>query len=260
MRKCALLALCCALASLSACVCAIPFTRVGRPVARPALPRYKCLATSEPIEIDGRLDERAWSKAQAVALTLYDASGPPRFHTELRACWDQRNLYLAFVCLDDDIWATFTKRDSPLWEEKVVEAFIATTADISRYYEFEASPLNTVLDLAVSNPQLTVKKIEADFSWTCQGWKTAVAVKGKVNDPALKDERWTSEWAIPFASIAPGGKPPRPGTVWRVNFYRIDHRRGGEIECSAWSPTLTREPDFHVPPRFGYLEFSPAKR
>ena len=240
---------------------ATSFTRMISTMANHALPRYLCPHVSETMKIDGRLDENAWTKAQAVALTLYDGSGPPNRLAQVRACWDDCNLYLAFVSFDDDIWATFDKRDSPLWMEKVVEAFIAPTADLTRYYEFEASPLNTVLDLSISNPHFTVKNIAAaDFAWTSPGWKTAVTVKGKVNDPAVKDESWTSEWAIPFADLTPDGKPPCPGAVWRVNFYRIDYRRDGAAEHSAWSPTLTESPDFHVPPRFGYLEFSPETK
>ena len=46
---------------------------------------------------------------------------------------------------------------------------------------------------------------------------------------------------------------PAPGTVWRVNFYRIE--RGDETEFTAWSPTYRDPADFHVPDCFGELVF-----
>ena len=49
--------------------------------------------------------------------------------------------------------------------------------------------------------------------------------------------------------------PPRDGDEWRVNLYRID-TDGENVEFQAWSPTGTAKPQFHVPERFGVLQFA----
>ena len=64
---------------------------------------------------------------------------------------------------------------------------------------------------------------------------------------------WVVEMRIPFAAF-PEVNPPKPGDVWRGNFYRID--RAEPPEFTAWSPTLETPPNFHVPERFGYIVFS----
>ena len=46
-----------------------------------------------------------------------------------------------------------------------------------------------------------------------------------------------------------------PAQSWRVNFFRcegIDPHRF----YSAWQPTYTPDPNFHVPEKFGTLRFS----
>jgi hypothetical protein len=50
------------------------------------------------------------------------------------------------------------------------------------------------------------------------------------------------------------GKAPRAGDVWLGNIFRCigkDPDRG----YLAWSPTMTAEPNFHVPERFGEFVF-----
>jgi alpha-galactosidase len=65
---------------------------------------------------------------------------------------------------------------------------------------------------------------------------------------------WTAELAIPMSSLTPAFNP---AATWRLNFFRVE----GPAEprfYSAWSPTHTPEPNFHVPSAFGKLVFNPA--
>jgi hypothetical protein len=57
-----------------------------------------------------------------------------------------------------------------------------------------------------------------------------------------------------MSSLTPAFDPNHP---WRANFYRIE----GQTEprfYSAWSPTFTPKPSFHVPAAFGKLVFQDA--
>ena len=48
--------------------------------------------------------------------------------------------------------------------------------------------------------------------------------------------------------------PPKVGTEWRVNFYRLDAPPGGKPQIgSAWSPPMVG--DFHAANRFGLIAF-----
>lgn len=220
------------------------------------LPAYVCRRTTDPIAVDGHLTEGIWSRLRPAGdFVLADGSGYPQLPTEVRACWDEANLYLAFVAVDTDIWGKMRKRDDPIYEEEVVEAFICSGDDVTRYYEFEFSPHNVVFDAAIECPESGDRRfMKADVEWDCAGLQSAVNVVGTLDDPGDVDERWTVEVALPFDQIGRVGRSPVEGERWRINFYRID--REGEGEFSCWSPTLAEPPNFHVPARFGHLEFS----
>ena len=220
------------------------------------LPTYTCRKTVEPITIDGHLTEGIWSQLESVGdFTLGDGTEAPQLPTEVKMCWDESNLYLAFVAVDTDIWGKMRERDDPIYQEEVVEAFLCSGGDVTRYFEFEFSPHNVVFDAKIECPESGDRReMTADVGWDCAGLQSAVQVVGSLDDSSDVDERWTVEVALPFASIGRDGKPPVDGEEWRGNFYRIDQAGGGEFSC--WSPTLVLPPNFHVPARFGRLRFS----
>jgi len=216
------------------------------------LPRYECRRAAGPIEVDGALDDPGWAGVSPMS-ALQHATGAraPTQPTEVRACWDDRCLYLAYACRDTDIWASYKQRDEPLYEEEVVEFFLAP-ADLQHYFEFEVSPLNTLFDAKVFSPEGHRGTMLVDAEWNASGIRTAVRVSGSVNMRNSPDIGWNVEVALPFADLGLD-RAPAPGTVWRANFYRIE--RGAATEFTAWSPTFKEPADFHVPACFGELVF-----
>lgn len=206
------------------------------------------------VQIDGKLDEASWSKAAVLSpFYLNETGGPEREKTEVRLWYDDRALHLGWICRDTDIEATFTARDSKFWEEEVVEFFV-TPKELTRYYELQWNPLGGVFDAIITN-QLdehgVSKKFDGDWSFTAKSMKSAVEVKGTVAKPSDKDEFWQVEVSIPFSDL--GQATPKPGDVWRGNFYRFNRGNNMPAEQLSWSPT--RLPGFHEPSRFGFLEF-----
>ena len=206
------------------------------------------------IELDGELNEPVWAKAVVIApFYLNDGSGREREHTTARLWYDAEALYLGWTCMDTDIQATFTNRDSRFWEEEVVEFFVAPK-DLTRYFELQWNPLGGVFD-AVITPELdengVSKRIRGDWDFTAKGMRSAVKVKGTVGNSSDKDEFWQVEVRVPFADL--GQPAPQPGEVWRANFYRYNRAKDQPVEPLSWSPTLLT--GFHQPNRFGYLEF-----
>jgi hypothetical protein len=173
-------------------------------------------------------------------LVLNNGAGSPEQGTEVRTGYDGCSFRALFVCQDLEPWATHTERGAPLYTEEVVEVFLDVDGDGMAYYELELNPNNAVLDVFVRRIRNGFRK---DFRWRCEGLKTAVRlIRGG----------WVGEFAIPFASVCE--RPPQSGSVWRVNFTRIDRPRGRPRELSAWSPTGLDQ--FHVPERFGTVLFA----
>jgi hypothetical protein len=180
-----------------------------------------------------------WHECEAVALVDVVSGGAPKQGTIVRAGWGSEEVRFLFECTDEHPWATFTERDAPLYQEEVVEVLIDPVGDLLSYFEFEVNPLNTVMDLVLRRNRSGYLK---DFRWKCEGLRSCVR---------MFPGGWAVELALPFAEIAP--ELPQPGTQWRVNFCRIDRPEGTPRELSAWSPTGLAQ--FHVPQRFGVLEF-----
>jgi alpha-galactosidase len=191
---------------------------------------------------EGFPEKAEWEKATAYS---YDQdwkgeNTDPERATEVRLLWTPETLFLRFHCKYKTIFVfSYARPDGwryELWDRDVAETFLQPDAtDPFVYREFEVSPNGYWIDLAVSHG-----KIEELHS----GLKRRVVMdeKGKT---------WTAELAIPMKALTAQFDPKH---AWRANFYRIE----GETEprfYSAWSPTYSEKPSFHVPSRFGTLEF-----
>jgi hypothetical protein len=181
-------------------------------------------------------------------LILADGSGPAVQQTRVRLCQDEDALYVHFECDDDDIWGTFSERDDPIYDEEVVELFIAAGEETPiDYYEFEISPNGVLFDARIYNPTSDRRTIRVDTAWDAPGIHWSVQRDDELN-------RWSALLSLPWSAIAPDSTRP---TLYRANFYRIERPRPQQghqpTEFSGWSPTLTDPADFHKPARFGYL-------
>lgn len=182
---------------------------------------------------------RPWNEIPPVFLTLADGSGAPQQATTVRLCWDDEALHVRFDCEDRDAWGTFEKRDDPLWQEEVVEVFLAAgEEDPVDYMEIEVSPLGVLFDAQIHNPTGLRADMTADLSWDCPGLRWQAGRGAERQD-------WWAELSIPWE---------KPSRIWRANFYRVERPRDGDPEFTCWSPTLASPADFHKPARFGWLE------
>ena len=231
--------------------------------------------------LDGRMDDGVWSAAPwsaAYGDIQGEALPAPRFSTRMKMLWDKTHLYIGVEMEEPDLWATYSEHDQIVFHEHDFEIFIDPDGDAREYYEIEVNVLGTIFDLYLYNAYRDGGP--AEHGWDCKGLKTAIAVDGSVNDPTDRDEGWTLEWAIPFASLVPpakrmnnegperarGGVAPQPWETWRVNFSRVqwqlDVEDGSYVKRPntpednwTWSPQW--EINMHVPQHWGYVRFLP---
>ncbi len=189
--------------------------------------------------VDGVLDEPEWARATPTRLEYQsgDSSARAELSTPVRLLWSDKYLYLGYECPFTKLSVfnpTQKEERLGLWDNDVVEAFIASDPQVlKRYTEFEWAPTGESLDLKLDLPA-------KDFAWTANA-ESAVNVD---NDARI----WRVEVRIPLAALC--DTLPKPGTRWRLNLYRHDRANQAGL---AFSPTLTRT--FHTPERFGWLEF-----
>lgn len=241
----------------------------------PFAPRHMiCYRTAVPLTIDGRMDEAAWGAAPW-SDPFVDIEGglrpPPRLSTRVKMVWDDEYLYVGADLEEPDVWATYTERDSVIFQENDFEVFIDPDGDTHEYYELEINALNTVWDLMLVKPYRDGGP--ALNAWDIAGLKTAAHVRGTLNRPGDKDEGWTLEIAMPWKILkeaAPDSRAPRAGEHWRLNFSRVQWPldvKAGKYEKRAdaqgrpvaennwvWSPQGAVA--MHMPERWGYVQFS----
>lgn len=260
----------------SAAAIAVPPHKIPAPPIPFDPPEYVCYRTAGAIEIDGRLDEASWEKAEWTR-GFMDIEGrrrpEPRFRTVVQMLWDDDHLYIGAFLEEPDVWATLTSRDSVIYQDNDFEVFIDPDGDTHAYYELEINALNTVWDLLLVKPYRDGGP--AIHAWDIQGLRTAVHVNGTLNDPGDRDKSWTVEMALPFAVLkeAIPGKPQRPGAgdQWRLNFSRVEWRHdvagGGYVKAAdaaskqplpednwTWAPQGLI--NIHYPEMWGFLQFS----
>ncbi len=153
-------------------------------------------------------------------------------------------LVVNFDCEGQPAPCLLTERDAPLWEEEVVEVFVAPgSADPALYYEFEVNPKGALWDGQISAPNL-----KRDHSWTNDAAWNCPGVQWGAE---LTTDGWKAAIAIPLAELTQGEPAP---DEWRVNFFRIHRPAFRPYQLLSWKPTF--EENFHCPKLFGELRLS----
>lgn len=216
------------------------------------------------IQVDGVLDEPAWSAAAGTGLFVDVGSGLPNpqipSQGEAKVFWDERFLYLGFEAYDKTVRGGFPAgaKDPHLWERDTVEVMIDPDGDGDNkdYYEIQVNPQNLTFDTQYDDynrPSGGGKGPFGHEEWTAGG-ERAVKVHGTLDDDADTDDGYTVELKIPWASFTKAQKaPPAPGTSWRMNFYAMQDNGG-----TAWSPILGLG-NFHRASRFGRVIWAASK-
>jgi hypothetical protein len=229
---------------------------------------YTCNKTSKPLIVDGKIDDSQWRSAPWIQFFVDiegEAKPKPRFRTRAKMLWDEKYFYIAAEMEEPNLWATYDKHDMVIFHEHDFEVFLDPDGDGLHYFEFEMNAKNTGWDLYLPKPYKDGGK--ADDGWEIPGLKTAVHLRGTLNDPRDKDRGWSLEIAIPWTALDHGPRPavaPKDGEQWRVNFSRVEwvldvvngkyeKRKGLKEDNWVWSPQGVI--NMHVPEKWGVVKF-----
>lgn len=184
---------------------------------------------------------------QPLALCHSGDGSAPRLPTSVALFYDDEALSIVFNATDDHISARHRDHDAPLYEEDVVEVFLAPRRP-GEYFEVEVSPIGTTFDTRIESPDGHRSTMRDDVSWNCRNLFAAV----RVLDGHRQTFHVETAIRIPFASL--DCQTPARNETWLGNFYRIDRHTTGD-EFTSWRATGKTPPDFHVPSAFGRIVF-----
>ena len=208
------------------------------------------------LKLDGKLDEAAWKSAASTGPFVKTMDGGrAESRADAKVLWDDKYLWVGFSIEDRDVWSTLDKRDDKLWTQEAVELFLDADGDGKTYVELQTNPRGAIFDSYLPR----YRENQNDFD---SGMKVAVGVEGTLDKRDDVDKGWTVELQIPLEAARGKEKemknvPPRVGSMWRVNFFRMDLPAGKPQQGTAWSPPMVG--DFHALDKLGELVFGDDK-
>jgi len=192
------------------------------------------------------LDDGDWENGEDLTISEYWSGdpAPPERRCDARLLWSDAGLHIRFQAVQAEPLVVsevpvLDRKTNRLWERDVCEIFIAPGKEVpSRYLEFEAAPTGEWLDLAI--------EYESDERITDWDFSSGMTAAGRIGEGKVE-----MTVTVPWDAF---GTRPRAGDVGRGKLFRIVGA-GEERRDLAWSPMLTKEPNFHVPGRFGRFVF-----
>lgn len=192
--------------------------------------QLKVTRTSSEIKIDGDLTEDIWKTAQKADGFWQKWPKDDRKatrKTEVRAAYDDRNLYFAAICYDTSTYVIQTlKRDTRYWDSDGFAVMIDPVNRRSNGFLFGVSPYNVQSEDLLS---ATSFGDEMNFSWDNKWFSATKRFK----------DYWVVEMAIPFKTL----RFESGNTKWGINFIRSDLK---ENTYNTWT---------HVPVQFLGTDF-----
>jgi alpha-galactosidase len=188
-----------------------------------------------------------WKTARPIHIARYwsGEEAPPERRATALVLWSAEALHVLFEGHQKEPLLEYQTPDLSqktigLWDRDVCEIFISPhSATPKSYFEFEGAPTGEWLDVGI---RFNEQGRQSDWEF-----HSDLAVAAKV-----EESRILISMRIPWSDQIP---KPQKGEKWRVNFFRCVGS-GKDRGYLAWQPTLTEEPNFHVPTVFGSLQFN----
>ncbi|MBI3927720.1 MAG: hypothetical protein HY319_19425, partial [Armatimonadetes bacterium] len=179
-------------------------------------PRAVVARTASQPNLDGRGDEACWQHTVACSdfLSLRSLTAAEA-RTTVRLCYDDRSLYLLFVCQEPilnvagqrrgEFVAKVTARDGEVYADDSAVILLDPANTGKQVFDFTVNALGTIADARCPGPDL----------WETRDvkWNSGTQTKGHIGEDV-----WTVEMAIPFADL---GVAPKPGDTWQTCLGRL---------------------------------------
>ncbi|HVH67494.1 MAG TPA: DUF5916 domain-containing protein [Gemmatimonadales bacterium] len=152
--------------------------------------RATAVRATAPIVIDGRDDDEVWRRAPAITQFREfqpKEDGDPRFRTEARVAYDDRNFYVFIRAFDphpDSILKLLARRDVRAATDQL-KIMIDSYHDRRNGFEFAVNPAGVKRDYAIYNDN------QEDDAWDAV-WDVATQVDSL---------GWTAEFRIPLSQL-----------------------------------------------------------
>ena len=226
---------------LTAALCFTAFAMAAQSRTKPVT---SVTRTSNPIQIDGNLDEDAWASAKVIS-PFYNKwpsdTGYARVQTEVRILFNEQYLYVAAKNYQkrEDLIIQTLKRDQldAFWSSEAFSVVLDPINQHTNGFLFGVNAAGAQLEGAIN---LIGTWARLNENWDNK-WFSATKIS---------DEYWTAEIAIPFTAL----RFKSTTADWGLNFIRNDMKAN---VFSTWSP-VPLQLNGTDPANMGTLQWSEA--
>jgi len=196
------------------------------------------VAPTNDFDLSGDGKNKAWEAAKwNVMLSTENDERKTRF----KVLYSDLGIYFLFHNEDKVLTASKTVDFDRLWLEDVNEVFLWPDTTETIYFEYEISPLNYELPILVPNFD---GKFLGWRPWQYEGerkTKHLTAIEGGEKKTWSKITGWYAEFFIPYQLLTPlTNVPPKKGSTWRANMYRLDYDNKNKTVRWSWRRTFTK--------------------
>lgn len=193
-----------------------------------------------------------WSGVSWIPIPFQSGPGQ-HYQTKAKLLYSASGIYGLFSCQDKTLTATMQADYMDLWKEDVIEVFFQPCLSKTAYFEYELSPLNYELPLAVYNENGKLNSWVPFALGDAPKTRRKVLVQGGIQQSMAEVSGWTAEFFLPFLLMKPVlEKIPGAGTKWKGNLYRIDYDHNAEE--TQWA-LFKNAGNFHEYEKFGDFYF-----
>lgn len=183
------------------------------------------LAPGEEVQVDGRLDDPVWARAEAAfGFVQHDPErrGPASVPTVFKVAYDQDALYLAAACWEDDpadLARRLARRDD-IESSDFVSIYLDPYHDRLTGYNFR------VTADGVQEDHYLFDDTDRDPDWDAV-WQA---------ETTMDESGWYLEVRIPFRALR---FRPRAEMTWGLQVYRWLHGRAEDTGWATWDRELS---------------------
>ncbi|HEX6162530.1 MAG TPA: DUF5916 domain-containing protein [Vicinamibacterales bacterium] len=207
---------------------------------------YRVTRVAQPPKIDGVLDDAAWAQVAPMPTGQWKSYNPNRgddmpdiYKTDVRIAYDDRNVYFAFHCFDnepDKIRSNVARRDSSFSDDWIAISLDSAATGQAAYHLF-SNPSASQMDAL--NTSASGEQFDADMVWFSGAKKTA--------------DGYVVEVQIPLQTLRFSGGD-------EVNMNLVMFRKVSRIGYSyAWPEMLPGQWVFDRPSRLIFSNLKPRR-
>ena len=189
------------------------------------------LRRTQPVRIDGNLEEADWKNASVVTDFRQTKSGAKAAQqTFVRMLYDDDAFYFGMEAMEPEVGNmrnTVRRHDGEVWNDSTLELFLSSPSMSPRYAQIIVNPSGTVFDQLVHG--------SGDMSFE-SGIQCAVRIRA---------DRWTLEARVPAAPLGISGLSD--GQIWLMNVMRTRRLHDHPSEASTLSGSSPHDTGTFLP-------------